>query len=489
MAAATLVAAFLRFFHLGHQSLWIDEAIMWYSTGVGTPLTIAGLLEKTHGPLHATVLAAWCGIAGDSEWALRMPSAVAGVAAVPAMAWLAALWLGRTAVPAAAWLTAGSPFLVWYSQEARSYSMLAFFVAFSGGALLALVRAPRPRAALAYAAASGAGLLSSFSFALLAPVHVRWWLGGPEGRRRRMRGLALAGVAVALLALPWVPRIVHTLDWRRLVPGREAPAGETPLRAGTTFHAGAFPFTLHAFAVGYSFGPPLRELRAGDTARVLARHAAAIGAVTVVFGALLAIGLAALRRRGRLGDAALWLLAPTLVVSYFALQNFKTFHPRYLMVAYPAFLLTLAAGVAALGRRPRAVAGVALGALWLAALHHLYFDPNYAKEDYRAAAALVRERGVAGETLVTVHSDEAMRYYYRGALPQRSVWLGFAGRRERLERELDQALEGARGAWVVLSRHEDLDPGDEFARTLDSRYPDGERFQLTGVRVWHIRRS
>ena len=77
MAAATLVAAFLRFFHLGHQSLWIDEAMMWYSTGIGTPLTIAGLLEKTHGPLFAAVLQAWCGIAGDSEWALRAPSAVA----------------------------------------------------------------------------------------------------------------------------------------------------------------------------------------------------------------------------------------------------------------------------------------------------------------------------------------------------------------------------------------------------------------------------
>jgi 4-amino-4-deoxy-L-arabinose transferase-like glycosyltransferase len=209
----------------------------------------------------------------------------------------------------------------------------------------------------------------------------------------------------------------------------------------------------------------------------------------VVFGTLFVTGLLALRRRGRLGDAALWLIVPARVVSYFALQNFKTFHPRYLMVAYPAFLLTLAAGVAALPRRPRAVAAAALGAVWLLALHHHYFDPRYAKEDYRAAGALVRERGVPGEQVVAVHSDEAMRYYYRGPLPQRSVWLGFAGRRERLEHELDRVLEGSRGAWVVLSRHEDLDPRDEFARTLDSRYPDAERFQLTGVRVWHIRRS
>jgi hypothetical protein len=42
---------------------------------------------------------------------------------------------------------------------------------------------------------------------------------------------------------------------------------------------------------------------------------------------------------------------------------------------------------------------------------------------------------------------------------------------------------------VVLSRPEDLDPGEVFARTLDRRFPDAERFTLVGVRVWHIRRS
>ena len=50
-------------------------------------------------------------------------------------------------------------------------------------------------------------------------------------------------------------------------------------------------------------------------------------------------------------------------------------------------------------------------------------------------------------------------------------------------------MAGASGAWVILSRSEDLDPADRFARRLDSRYPDAERWALEGVRVWHIRRS
>ena len=81
-----------------------------------------------------------------------------------------------------------------------------------------------------------------------------------------------------------------------------------------------------------------------------------------------------------------------------------------------------------------------------------------------------------------------MIYYYRGPLPQHRLWLGFAARPD-LERRLDQALEGAAGTWVVLSRPEDLDPAGRFARTLDTRYPDAEHWTLEGVRVWHIRRS
>jgi len=488
VAAATLVAAALRVFHLGRQSLWIDEVMTWYNAEIGSRLALDEVLGNVHGPLHGVIVHLWCGIAGDSEWALRLPSVVAGVVLVPALAWLAAAWLGREAAAPAAWLAAVSPFLVWYSQEARNYSLFILCVALSAAALLSLRKQPSVRTAAAYVAAAGSGLLSSFTLAMIAPLHLLWWLGGPGDRGRRAKLLGLSTIVLVLLVLPWVPQLLRIWDWQRLHPASAAGSNTPPLRGSTTFHPVAIPFALHAFAVGYTLGPSLHELRVEASARTLARHAPEIAAVTLVFGVLGMLGLAALRRRGRLGEALLWLLAPTLVVSYFAVQNFKVFHPRYLSVAYPAFLLVLAAGLAGLGRRARVAAGVALGALWLASLHHLYFDPRYAKEDYRGAAALVRARGAAGEKLLAVNSEEPMLYYYRGPLPQDRLWLGFVERPERLRQKLDEALGDARGAWVVLSRPEDLDPRGVFAETLDRRFPDAERFGFTGVQVWHIRR-
>ena len=487
MAAATLAAALLRGFHLGRQSLWIDEVLTWYSAGIGVPLAWRDVLENVHGPLYSLVLHAWGACAGDSEWALRLPSALFGTALVPVTAWLAARWLGRETATGAAWLTAGSPFLVWYSQEARNYSLVMLCACLSCVALLSLRRAPGAGRVTGYLAAAGAGLLSNFTFAFLLPLHVRWWLGEPEGRGRRLVALLAASLALVLLVLPWAPQAARILDWHRLHPGGAPQSSATPLRGSTTFHPAAVPFTAYSFAVGYTLGPSLRELRADSSAGALLRHAPAIAAVALVFGPLGILGVRALRRRRKIGEVALWLGLPILVVSYFALRNFKVFHPRYLAVVYPCFVLLLAVALADLGPRARRAVAAAIGLLWAVSLHHHYFVPRYGKEDLRGAAALVRARGVVGEKLLAVNTGEPMFYYYRGPLPQGRLWLGYAGDPVRLERRLSEALAGVSGAWVVLSRAEDLDPSGAFVRYVDRRFPGAERTRLEGVRVWHIR--
>jgi 4-amino-4-deoxy-L-arabinose transferase-like glycosyltransferase len=499
--AATLLAAALRAFHLGAQSLWIDEAFTWFGAEVRAPLRLAAILESVHGPLYILILHAWGALAGDAEWALRAPSLFFGVATVPALAWLARRWLGRDAAAPAAWLAAGSPFLVWYSQEARNYMLLILCTCLAGVALLGSGRRPFVRA-LGYLIAAGAGLLSSFAFALLAPLHLRWWLmedlgrdrdsGGRGGRAgtagpARVLGPVIVGAVLFLLLLPWMPQVLRTWDWRRLDPRPAAHVDAAPLRGSTTYHAGAIPFALHALAVGYTLGPSLRELKSGPAGAAVARHLPEVAAVTLVFGWLGLAGLAQLARRRRLLDGLLWFGVPVLVISFFALRNFKTFNPRYLAVSAPLVLLVMAAGLAGLRRPLRSAAGLAVGLLWTMALARHYFDPRYGKEDYRGAVRLVAERSLPGEKLLAVGAQEPIYYYYRGPLPVDQLWLGSASRPVRLASELDGKLAGARATWIVLSRPEDLDPRDVFARMVKARHPGAEEFRFEGVRVWHVK--
>ena len=506
MVAATLAAAILRCFRLGAQSLWIDEVLTWYSANVGGALGIHDLTENIHGPLYAAMVHISGAALGSSESALRLPSALAGIATVPAMAWLADRWLGRRYAGWAAWAAALSPFLVWYSQEARPYAMLILMGCVSSALMLDLAgRARAPGAAVSrrlrsasYAVVAAAGVLTSPSFAFVLPLHLRWWLAAPRAeqdaaagalrasRLRRARQAAIAVAVLGALALPWAPQALRTWDWQRLHPGRAAAAGETALRGATTFHAAAVPFALHAFAVGYTLGPSLRELRADPSVSTLVRHAGEVALTTLVFGTLGVLGVVALRRRRRLTDFLLWLAVPVLVVSWFAISNFKVFHPRYLAVASPAFLLAIAAALADLRPRPRALLAGAVLALWAVSLAHHFGAPGYGKEDQRGAAALVTVRAARDESVIAVNTIDPMLYYYHGPAPLTPFWLGFAADPATLERRLGEALPNRRGAWVVLSRPEDLDPRGRFANLMDARYPDAERFAFEGVRVWHV---
>ena len=119
------VAAGLRFYGIGHQGFWFDEAntaqLVRFSPG-----KMLGLIPQSEStpPLYYCVAWVWARLFGDHEAGLRSLTAVAGVLVVPVAYGLAAA------------LTACNPLLVWYSQEARSYSML---VLLSAESLVAVV--------------------------------------------------------------------------------------------------------------------------------------------------------------------------------------------------------------------------------------------------------------------------------------------------------------------------------------------------------------
>lgn len=484
--AATLVAAVLRFFRLGHQSLWIDEQYTRIAAGVPGPLVWRDLLDDVHGPLHAFAVACAAAVGGSSEWVLRLPSALAGVAMVPAMAWLARRWLGREAVPAAVWLAAGSPFLVWYSQECRNYEFVMLAAALATASLLALHDRVTPLRTGRYALCVVAGLLSNLSFTLLIPFHAALWLSPGVTRATRVRTLRIVGIVALVALLPWLAAIGRTWDWSRLSPGRGMHAGESALRGQNTYHLAAVPFAVHTAFMGFSGGPSMRELRRSPMEAVRA-HLPELALSSLVFGVLGVLGALALRRRGRLLDLVWWVVAPALVVSYFALQNFKVFSPRYLAVSVPCLLLTLAAAFADMGPRVRRGFAGAVGVLWALALARAAFDPAYGREDYRNALAHVRAEFKPGERLIAVGAPEPVEWYGRG-MPVVRWWLGFASDPDRMARTLTDTLMVTPGAWVIGSRMEDDDPEDRCARWLDQRVQPSQRWAARGVRVWHWRR-
>ena len=82
-------------------------------------------------------------ILGSGEFALRLPSALAGIAVVPVSWAIGEIVAGRRAAIASAALVAVNPLFVWYSQEARAYGLFVFTAALSILCFLRLARASR----------------------------------------------------------------------------------------------------------------------------------------------------------------------------------------------------------------------------------------------------------------------------------------------------------------------------------------------------------
>ena len=155
LVAAVALAIGLRL--LSSRSLWLDEATSVHQATMSFGAMIANLRDTdVHPPLYFAVLWATVRVFGISEWAVRLPSLVAGVLLVPMMFVTAREAYGRRAGLLAAVLGAVAPFAIWYSQEARMYELMMLFGLVALWAQIRAIRRGDPWSWVIYAAASAA---------------------------------------------------------------------------------------------------------------------------------------------------------------------------------------------------------------------------------------------------------------------------------------------------------------------------------------------
>ncbi len=197
--------------------LWLDEAL---SANIASlPLgDIPGALERDgHPPLYYVLLHVWQDVVGEGDTAVRLLSAVLGLALLP-LAWDAAGRIGgRRAAWAAVLLVTLNPFVLRYATEARMYELV--MVLALGGWLVAdhaLRRPDLPRlAGLALITATllwthywGLWLCAAAGIGLLVRAFLAHRRGQPV---RRAASLKVAGALVAggVLFLPWVSTLLY----------------------------------------------------------------------------------------------------------------------------------------------------------------------------------------------------------------------------------------------------------------------------------------
>ena len=320
IAALTVLAAVLRFTRIGQQGYWYDEGNTALLVHL-PPGKMIGLIPQTEStpPLYYCVAWVWARVFGYGETGLRSLSALAGMLIVPVAYAAGAKLISRRAGVIAAALTACNPMLVWYSQEARSYSLLALL---SACTLLTFAYArerPTPRG-LAWWVITAVLALATHYYALLVVAPEAVWLLALYHRRRPVRlAMALtAACGLGLMALATSQNSTGRADWIALAPLGRRLAEVVPqflVGFGSVAYNGlvwaAIGLCLVALALLATFGSPT------ERRRTLVVGAIAIAGLVINL-ALVAAGIDDLLTRNM---TALWIPAALLIAGSLAIAR------------------------------------------------------------------------------------------------------------------------------------------------------------------------
>ena len=497
-----LVAFSLRVFRLDFQSLWYDEAFSFYLAQFGLADITARTAADIQPPLYYYLLHFWTLLASQREFALRFFSLYFGVLTIPLLSIIARrLFPNRAAGLIAALLAALSPLYIWYSQEARMYTMITFLLLLSSYALVrALALSPieesgRPRWrwwAVFGLANIAAVYTHYFAFVILAfqlaYCLFRFILDKPLTQRRFLStGIAFAAVVAAFL--PWTPFVIARF-------GQDASYWQGALKLDE-----AIRHIFISFTTGESVLESQAQWIAAGWLLVLL-----VGLVVRWFGR---------RTRARNWDPqspnnhpaaflVMYLVIPLALLLLLFSRNPK-FNARYFMIASPPLFLLLGAGLATLlsfARRPGVLARtLAIGSSLLAfsfllvtstyADSNAYFDPAFSKASFRDVARYIDDHLAPNEAIILTsgHMFPAFNYYYRGDAPTIRLpddptlntdhVLGYD-----TANVLNQTLAGKQGVWVVLWQDEVVDPNGFVPMLLSSQ---GTETPIQGTSFYQVR--
>jgi len=401
----------LRLYQLNGQSLWWDELSTVVRTAVPLDEMFANLLTiRNHMPLYFLLMRLWADI-GRSEFIMRYFSLLCGVLCLPLIYQVGRFTGGKRTGLLAALLLAISPFHIWYSQEARMYTFLLFFVLLAHWFLLRTFYYNTLYNWLGYMLAMLIALYTHYMAALILIVHYTFFAWHYRRLRTHFRHWLVAAGSVGFLFGLWLGYMILTGGFR------DAPIGWIP--AATWLDP---LLTWLAFTVGPSIDP----------------------AQAVVFLPLLllAVGIGVcLGRYGRLPVThpkapveedirpylfarllLLWLTLPPLLLLLISLElpipeKRSIYMDRYLIITLPAFLLLAAWGFTLLlaQKRGRWFVGLAFGGIFLVtavSLNNMYHNPFYARVDWRTAMAQLAASWQEHDKLIVEPSQILPLAYY-----------------------------------------------------------------------------
>ncbi len=454
---------------VAHQSVFSDElSTYWISVthslgGVMSLLYSSGRIQHAEITPPLSFVASWLSTRlGHSPELLRLPALLAGTATIPLVYAIGRRTIGRRGALLAAAVTTFSPFMIYYSAEARAYGLMMFLTGCAVLSLLAALDSGRRRYWVLYAVSSAAAFWTHYTCLFVLVVAAVWALWFEPSARR---SLLMANAGAALLVVPWIPGLIADL---------QSPTVKI-LSAISPFTAHAVRIDIQHWALGYPYtiAGGLDKLP-GVPALLLLAAVFMLTAIGLVIRARREDWAAAWGRPGAILSrdyphrrvllvVLLMLATPVGEIVASAVGN-HIIGVRDLAASWPYLALTGAALVTAAGPRFGLAAAVLTVVAFALSVPKL-LSSDFQRPDYRSAANYVAARARPGDTIVDVTGvfspgpltgfdvsyDGRRLPVFRGRSPQEHDHpFGFLDPVVPLQTAVDRAARAAHGHPVFL---------------------------------------
>jgi mannosyltransferase len=397
--------AFLRLHKLGAEDIWLDEAISinYHAASTFPRLMLSLARNDSNPPLYFIFLHYWI-LLGREAFTVRLLSALIGIASIPIFYLLAKTLFSQRAAILGTAFWASSPYHLWYSQEARMYSLQIFFILCASYYFFLILQKDRPGYTVwfLYILFCTAGLYTQYFtlFILAAQGSAIFilWLKNNKNVKGKIFPWILSMFVIALGCLPLFPLIMaqHFRNNTKWIPPMTI---QTILQ--TPFH----------FLLGANIAIPRTSL---------------IIAAFCFIIILIFIGTRYRKVFEWVNDYPLgsiititWFAIPILL--FFLISFWKPIYlvDRYLINSLPAFYLLLSAGLDYFfNSKMRCLVGAFMFLAIFIALSSYYTQVK--KLPLHIPEAIIAKEETAGDILIFLPAWQfaGFQYYLHGASPK-----------------------------------------------------------------------
>ncbi|MBN1357709.1 glycosyltransferase family 39 protein [Candidatus Bathyarchaeota archaeon] len=454
---------FLRFNNLGGESYWFDETMSLYFSQQDLGAIINPPSYEAHiPPLYYLMLHFWIGLFGTSEFAVRSLSAIFGVLSIFALYKLGKTLFNVKIAVYSSFILAISIFQIYFSQEARMYSLLMLTTLLSIFFFVKSLNENRKRYWVSYIIASIL-MLYTHAYGIFIIILQFFCL---LIYYRHEKGVFKKGfTALSLITAGFFPWLIKLLDVTPYVLEGSSAIGWIP-QPDIILIIGTITVFCNSSVVSILvFGYSLRSIFTLNNLKKRFANSSSLENLKRIKACVFNSS------NFSITFCFMWIGIPIILALLISFIFQPIYLPKYLILVSPAFYLLVSKGLANKNRKLRYILLLILLIDSAVIAYSYYTNPN--KEQWREAAFYVQEHETVGDIIIVNAPWLKLSFeqYYTGS----NVIVGVQTTDQLSEALLTNEHDKL---WLILSHDNVADPDGEVKTRLNDSHQLNEESEF-----------